>query len=118
MLWAVVLMACYSKFELTDRPRFAVLGNLNPGIGILAKFIPQCTDRNAQDVGGVRAVAEAMIERIEDEIALDIGDRASDEGARGLRGRCGGKRCWIGAFGRAMALSAFGHLGAIGQADG
>ena len=31
----------------------------------------------------MRAVAEAMIQRIEDQIALDIGDRAADKTARG-----------------------------------
>ena len=30
----------------------------------------------------MRAVAEAMIERVDDQIALDIGNRAADETAR------------------------------------
>src|SRR5271155_5400824 len=71
--------------------RFTGLWHLQARIAIFAQLVAQRADRNAEDVGGVRAVAQTMIERIQNEIALDIGDRTSNEAARcGLRGFDGG----------------------------
>src|SRR4051794_26202171 len=58
-------------------------------IGIFVELVPQRPDRNSKDVGRVRAVAEAVLERLEDEVALDIGDRAPHQRARDGFGREG-----------------------------
>src|SRR4051812_31239511 len=55
--------------------------------GVLAELVAQRADRDAEDLRGVRAVAEAVVERIEDEVLLDLRDGASDERTGdGLRG--------------------------------
>src|SRR6202023_3705050 len=59
------------------------------GRRIFVELVAQGADRDAEDVGGMRAVAEAVLERLEDEVALDVGDRAADERARD---RFGGER--------------------------
>src|SRR5262245_48693247 len=51
-------------------------------VGIFVELVAQRTDRDAEDVGGMRAVAEAVFERLEDQIALDVGDGAADQRAR------------------------------------
>src|SRR5215217_3316693 len=55
--------------------------------GVFAELVAQRADRDAEDLRGMRAIAEAVVERIEDEILLDLRDGASDERAGdGLRG--------------------------------
>src|SRR6185437_3225350 len=57
---------------------------------IFVELVAQRANGDAEDVGGVRAVAEAVLERLQDEVALDLGDGAADEVARDLLGREGG----------------------------
>src|SRR3984893_4907739 len=57
--------------------------------GIFVELVAQGADRDAQDVGRVGAVAEAVLERFEDQVALDVGDGAPHERARHLLGRVG-----------------------------
>jgi len=57
--------------------------------GIFVELVAQRADRDAEDVGGVGAVAETVLERLQNEIALDVGDGAADQRARD---RLGGKR--------------------------
>src|SRR3977135_1905318 len=57
--------------------------------GILVELVAQRADRDAENVGGAGAVAEAVLERLENEIALDVGDGAADQRARH---RLGGER--------------------------
>src|SRR6185437_3466522 len=69
---------------------FAGRRNAHAGLGVFSELVPQGTDGNAEDIRRVRAVAEAMVERIQDEIAFDVRHRASDQGAGGGGGRFGG----------------------------
>src|SRR3984893_11935593 len=55
--------------------------------GIFVELVAQGADRDAQDVGRVGAVAEAVLECFEDQVALDVGDGAAHERARPLLGR-------------------------------
>src|SRR5579885_1010370 len=72
----------------------------------------------------MRAIAEAVLERFEDEVALDLGARATDEIARHLFGGYGsmGSRAGAprgietGAIGREDALDA--DFRSAGQQDG
>ena len=55
-------------------------------LAVLLQLVAQRADRDAEDVGGVGAVAEAVLQRVEDQVALDIGDGAADR-PRGAGGR-------------------------------
>ncbi len=75
---------------LTRRPRGRRsdgAGNGDAFVRILLELVAQCTDGDAEDVGGVRPVAEAMAQRVDDEIALDIGDGPRDKTFASLRSR-------------------------------
>src|SRR5215212_2660290 len=80
-------------------PDLAGLRHGGAGRGVFAELVAQRADRDAEDLRGMRAVAEAVVERIEDEVLLDLGDGASDERTGdGLRGpRRTGR--WIGGGG-------------------
>src|SRR4051812_46205370 len=80
-------------------PGLARLGHGGAGRRVFAELVAQRADRDAEDLGRVRAVAEAVVERVEDEVLLDLRDGASDECAGdGLRGpRRTGR--WIGGGG-------------------
>src|SRR4051812_6246827 len=55
---------------------------------IFVELVAQRADRDAEDVRRVGAVAEAVLERLQDQVALDVGDGAADERAGdGLRGK-------------------------------
>src|SRR6185436_7107910 len=54
--------------------------------GIFVEFVAQGADRNAEDIGGVGAVAQAVFERFQDEIALDVSDSAAHKRPRHLLG--------------------------------
>ena len=51
-------------------------------VGILLQLVAQRADRNAENVRGVRPVAQAMRQRLEDEILFDVRNRASNQRAR------------------------------------
>ena len=57
---------------------------------VLLQLVAQGADRDAEDVGGVGAVAEAMLQGLEDQVALDIGDGAADEAGLAPRRAIGG----------------------------
>ncbi len=63
------------------QPRLPAAGRRNRHalVRIFVELVAQRPDRDAEDVGGVGAVAEAVLERLDDEVALDIGDGASDQ---------------------------------------
>ena len=46
---------------------------------VLFQLVAQRSDRDAEDVGGMCAVAEAVFERLDDQLLFDIGDRPSHE---------------------------------------
>src|SRR5580698_6099525 len=80
----VVTSAIYDPaLDLTRESCVSRRHDMKSRLAVFAELVPQGADRNTEDVRRMRAVAEAMIERVENEIALDIGDRASDEPARG-----------------------------------
>src|SRR5215470_14070994 len=54
--------------------------------GVFIELVTQGPDRNAEDVGRMRAVAETMLEGLEDEVALHIRNGASDQRAGDLLG--------------------------------
>src|SRR5580658_4992558 len=56
--------------------------NEHAGVGIFLQLIPQGTDGDAKDRRGVGAVAEAVAERVDDQLLLDRRHRLADEGAR------------------------------------
>ena len=51
-------------------------------VAILAQLVAQRADRDAEDVRCMGAIAERMVQRVEDQITLDVGDRASDQRGR------------------------------------
>ena len=51
-------------------------------VGILAQFVAQGPNGNAKNVGRVGSVPKAMLERINNQITFDIGDRAPNKGRR------------------------------------
>ena len=68
-------------------PPFAGGGMVNAVARVFVELVAQRADRDAEDVGGVRAVAEAVLQRLQDQIALDVRDRAADQRARDRLGR-------------------------------
>jgi hypothetical protein len=64
------------RFRLPGRPL-----DRHAFVGILLQLVAQRADRDAEDVGGMRAVAEAVVERVEDQSLLDLGDGAADQRA-------------------------------------
>ena len=65
-------------------------GDRDAAVGIFVQLVAQRADRDAEDVGSVGPIAEAMLERLQDQVAFDIGDGAADQGARHLLGGKGG----------------------------
>ena len=47
--------------------------------GILVELVAQRTDRDAKNIGGMGAVAETMLQRLQDQVALDFGHGAPDQ---------------------------------------
>jgi hypothetical protein len=41
-------------------------------MGVFVELVAQRADRDAEDIGGMGAVAEAVLERLQDEVALDL----------------------------------------------
>src|SRR5687767_14113285 len=70
--------------------RLARLRHANARLRIIPQLVAQGADGDAENIGRVGAVAQAMIERVEDEVALYIRDRTADQVARG--GHRGGGR--------------------------
>src|SRR5437899_8332219 len=63
-------------------------------VGIFVQLVAQRADRNAQDVRSMGAIAEAMLQRLQNEIAFDVGHRTSDQRAGDLFAGDGGvRRC-------------------------
>src|SRR6185503_11645196 len=108
------------------RAAFARLRYADAGLRVLPQLVPQRAYGNAENVRGVSPVAKAMVERIENEIALDIGNRAPNERASGDGGGFGGDRNGISGTVRAgLEASPVGQpdrvrrdLGALGKQDG
>src|SRR5262249_26317400 len=49
------------------------------------ELVAQRADRDAQNICGMGTVAEAVLERLQDEVAFDLGDGSTNDGAsRGL----------------------------------
>src|SRR3954453_8925077 len=66
-------------------------------VGVFVQLVAQSADRNAQDVGGVGPIAQAMLQGLQNEIALHVGHGASDQSAGYLFGGEGGVRHgWYG----------------------
>src|SRR5688572_18571428 len=65
--------------------------------GVFVKLVAQGADRDAEDVGGMRPVAQAVLECLQDQVALDVGDGAADKGAGALLGGERGVRSKPGA---------------------
>jgi hypothetical protein len=78
-------------------------GHGETGGRILAKLVAQRPKRNAEKSGRVGPVSMAMIERVEDEAALNLGDGSPDERAGVRRGAIGEVRCSLPP-GRAQAF--------------
>src|SRR5215475_11671461 len=55
-------------------------------VGIFVELVAQRADRDAEDVGGMGSIAEAMLQRLQDQVALDVGHRAAHQRARHLLG--------------------------------
>jgi hypothetical protein len=49
--------------------------------GIFVELIAQRADGNAKDVCSMGAIAEALFERLQDQVPFDVGDGATDERA-------------------------------------
>src|SRR5579871_5759739 len=76
-------------------------------IGVFVELVAQGADRNAENIGGVGAVPEAMLEGLQDEVALHVRNGAADERARHGFGRHGG----MGDGGEALGLIKPGSVG-------
>jgi hypothetical protein len=57
-------------------------GTGDPGVAVLLELVPQRPDRDAEDGRGVGAVAERVLQGVDDQVALDLGEAAAD-GRRG-----------------------------------
>jgi hypothetical protein len=83
-------------------PLFARTGHGQTLIRVLIELVPERPDRDAENVGRVRAVPQrVMAERVEDQVALDVGDA------------CGRPSCastWLGGLGAARAARSAGRL--------
>src|SRR6185295_6784504 len=88
-------------------------GDADAFVAVLLEFVAQGADRDAEDVGGVGAVAEAVIEGLQDQIALDVGDGAAHDLAVDGFGGLGG----AGDCGRRGDGDRVGHLRTVGQTD-
>src|SRR5262245_7839393 len=62
---------------------------------IFIELVAQSPDRNAENVRRMSAVAEAVPQRLKNQIALDFGHRAANQIAGDLLGGHGGLRCDI-----------------------
>src|SRR5690606_27448622 len=85
--------ACVRSRALPD---FAGAWHEGALVRVLVELVTQGADRDAEDVRGVGAVAEDVVERFEDEVALDIGDGAPNHRAGNGFGDLRGLRCEIG----------------------
>src|SRR4026208_1038587 len=94
------------------RAAFARLRYADAGLRVLPQLVPQRAYGNAENVRGVSPVAKAMVERIENEIALNIGNRAPNERASCDGGGFGGDRNGISGTVRARL-----EASAVGQPD-
>src|SRR5690606_34085604 len=56
--------------------------NMYPVVGVKFQLVAQRADRDPEDVSGMRPVAKAVIERVEDEILFNIRHFSSDKRAR------------------------------------
>src|SRR5436305_9198280 len=63
-------------------PDMACRCDLHALIGISVQLVAQRADRDAEDVRRVRTVAAAVLQGLENQFALDIRDRPSDERCR------------------------------------
>src|SRR6202795_4763910 len=50
-------------------------------VGVFVQLVAQRADRDAEDIGGMGAIAEAMLQRLQDQIAFYVGDCTSDQSA-------------------------------------
>src|SRR5262249_8748047 len=66
--------------------------------GIFVELVAQRADRDAEDISRVRAIAEAVLERLQNQIALDLGHGAADQVTGDL---LGGNRSMGGDIGAA-----------------
>src|SRR6185312_16771090 len=60
--------------------------NWGPIGGIFVELVAQRTDRDAENIGCVRAIAEAVLERLQDQIPFDFGHGSPDQIAGNLFG--------------------------------
>ena len=68
-------------------------GTAMPSSLYCLQLVAQGADRDAEDVGGVGAVAEAMVQRLDDQVALHLGHRAADQAARARRTAAAAATC-------------------------
>src|SRR5690606_2404277 len=76
-------------------------GNRDAFLVVLLQLVAERADRAAEDVGGMGPVAQAMLQSVDDQVALHRGNGAADQRAGdagrgrlggGARGRGGGSR--------------------------
>src|SRR3546814_3020932 len=86
-------------FQASQRPPASASGlarhrDRHAFLAVLLQLVAEGPYRNAEDVRRVGPVAETVLQRLDDEIALDLRDRLADQAA-GYRG-CRGRRSVVG----------------------
>ena len=94
------------------RPRAAGLCHVEAGGDVFVELVAQRPDRDAEDARGVGAVAQAMVQGVEDEVALDLGHGAPHEAAGGRLGHLRGAGRRAGALRQGIALGRHDRVGA------
>src|SRR5258705_9469117 len=81
-LWIHTCAGTGGECDASIDPDVTRWRDLNALIGITVQLVAQRTDRDAEDVRRVRTVATAVLQRLENQLALDIRDRPPDERRR------------------------------------
>src|SRR5262249_25479575 len=64
---------------------------------VFVELVAQRADRNSENISGVRAIPQTVLERLEDEVSLDFGHHAADQITGDLLGCHGGMGGEVGA---------------------
>ena len=86
---SVIGRICAARLGGSTLPRAAAPAT--PCVAVFAQLVAQGADRDAEDGRRMGAVAERVAQRVDDQVALDLGHGAADQaaGRAGRRPRCG-----------------------------
>src|SRR3954454_17128025 len=107
-------MPALCAIKLSRTAQFAAAGRRDRRAvsRVFVELVAQRPDRDAEDIGGMGAVAEAVLERLQNQVALDVGDSAAGQMAGALFGRQRGMGRGAGVF-SALEPNAIGAKNSI-----